>query len=57
MSKHSSVSKFGEYWIYIGIVFLFTIMILFLLSFLGILLVWSEILQKEGKCTEEKKPV
>ena len=48
---NSSVSKFGKYWIYKGIVFLFTIMILLLLSFLGILSVWSEILQKEGKCT------
>ena len=28
-------------------------MILFLLSVLGILLIWSEILQKEGKYTKE----
>ena len=27
--------------------------LLFLLSFLGILSVWSEIVQKEGKCTNE----
>ena len=32
---------------------LVTIMNLFLLSFLGILSVWSEILQKEGKYTKE----
>ena len=35
-----------EYWIYIVHVFSFTIMILFLLSFLGILSVWSDILQE-----------
>ena len=32
-----------EYWIYTGNVFSFTIVILFLISFLGILLVWSDI--------------
>ena len=37
-----------EYLIYIGNVFLFTIMILFLLSFLGILLDWPDILQEKG---------
>ena len=52
---NSSVSKFGKYWIYIEIVFLFTVMILFVLSFLGLLSVWSQILQKKGKCTKEKK--
>ena len=51
---NSSVVKFVKYWIYIGIVFLVTVMILFLLSFLGILSVWSEIWQKDGKCTKEK---
>ena len=40
-----------EYWIYIGNVFSFTITILFLLSFLGILLAWSAVLQKEGEKT------
>ena len=29
-------------------------MVLFLLSFLGILLVWSDILQEEGNCTKKK---
>ena len=43
-----------EYWIYIGDIFSFTIMILFLLSFLGILSVPSDILQEEEKCTWEK---
>ena len=51
---NSSVSKLGKYWIYTGIIFLFTIVILFLLSFLGILSYWSNILQKEGYCAKEK---
>ena len=51
---NSSVVKFVKYWIYIGIVFLVTVMILFLLSFLGILSVWSEIWQKDGKCANGK---
>ena len=37
-----------------GNLFSFTIMILFLLSFLGILSVWSDILQEEGNCIKEK---
>ena len=32
-------------------------MLLFLLSFLGILSVWSEMLQKVGKCIEDKNKI
>ena len=39
---YSGVSKMTKYWIYEENVFSFTIMILFLLSFLGILSVWSD---------------
>ena len=51
---YSGLSKMSKYWIYKENVFSLTIMILFLLSFLGILSVWSDILQKEGNCTKEK---
>ena len=54
MSGHFEF-RFLKCRIYIGIIFLFTIMILFLLSILGILPVWPEILQKEGKYTKENK--
>ena len=43
-----------EYSIYIGNVFSFTLIISFLLSFLGILSVWSDSLQEERNCTKDK---
>ena len=50
---NSRVSYGVQYWIHIGNVFSYSIMIFFLLSFLGILSVWSNILQEEGNCNHK----